>query len=362
MEPPGALALAPAFVEGLVAPLFAEERRARRAVALLGAPLALACASRLARPALDLEALRRAARLAVLEAKAERDAFFAFAQKLAEEGIEFVAFKGMATSLALYPKPYLRATPDVDLLFRARDLPRLAGFLARRGFATRLDPRTVRRWGALTRASFAPVAPPDGAFLLDVHVLVDDPPASLGLPTEEVFAEAESPPVGPGWLKVPAPEQVFVLLALNAFRDLYEPRGLKGFFDAHLLLAQRRLDWHAIERRAERGRFVRRLVFYRELLQCLGAADGLPLFSGLAAGAGLARLAARIAANDRTLERLVLPDALKLKLEFALYDSPLTALGRNLSRALRLFAPAEHKLAGLPVTPFDEGPVHRRRR
>lgn len=360
-EAPGALPLSPAFLEGLVAPLFAAPARTRRAVALLGAPLALACATRLASPALDLDALRRAAQLEAIGAKRERAAILAFGERLARAGIAFVALKGLATSLALYPRPYLRRTPDADLLFRARDLPRLVELLSREGFATRLDPQTVRRWGALTRASFAPVEPPDGAFLLDVHRLVDDMPAARGLPTEAVFARAQTLPDGPPWLKVPCREHMVVLLVLNAFRDLYEPRGLKGFFDAHLLLAEAQPDWAEIGRLAVKGRFVRRLLFYRELLLALGAAERLPPLAGPALGRPAARLARRIAQNYRTLECLALPDPLKLRLEFALYDSAFTALARNLHRLVRVFAPARHELEGLPVVPFEEGPEVRGR-
>ena len=261
----------------------------------------------------------------------------------------------MATSLDLYPRPYYRLVPDIDLLFREADIERLAGFLAGRGFATRLEPGTVRRWGALTKASFAPAAPEDGAVYLDVHVALDDPPASTGLSAARVFEAARAPVHGPDWLRVPCDDHAFAILALHAFRDLYEPRGLKSLIDAALLVARESLDTAALETLAREGRFIRRLVFYRELLAELGAAPRLPMFAARRLSARRARLLARIAANFRTLERFSMPDSTKLALEFALYDSPLTAGHRNLRRLGGLLRPPRHLLPGLPVAPGEVG-------
>ncbi len=192
------LAFSPPLVEGLLRPLFTfDAARATRAAALLGAPLALAALEAVGETAtLDAGVVRRAAQHRAVEAKAERAQLLEFCVSLRDAGFSFVAFKGLATSLDLYPRPYYRLVPDIDLLFREADIERLVDFLASRGFATRLDPGTVRRWGALTTASFAPVAPDDGAVYLDVHVALDDAPASAGLSAARVF-EAARPPTDP---------------------------------------------------------------------------------------------------------------------------------------------------------------------
>ena len=148
-------------------------------------------------PALDIDRVRRAAQLRAVEAKAERARGREFCAALRDAGFSFVAIKGLATSLDLYPRPYYRMVPDIDLLFRKTDIERLTGFLTTRSFATRLEPGTVRRWGALATASFAPVAPEDGAVYLDVHVALDDLPASQGLSAARVFEAGGPPAHGP---------------------------------------------------------------------------------------------------------------------------------------------------------------------
>ena len=352
-EPAGAAAaieFPSAFLDRLLRPLFTQDReRALLAANLLGAPLAHAAQTALGGGVLDATALRRAAQRAAITAKSDRAAAVEFCAALHEAGFGFVAFKGLATSLDLYPRPYYRLVPDVDLLFHDRDLDALAGFLLSRGFATRLDPGTVRRWGALTGASFAPVAPDDGAVYLDVHREIDDPPASRGIPGAAVFERAVAPAAGPATVPIPCPEHSFVILALHGFRDLYEPRGLKSLVDAALLIQRGGFDWADIERMASAGRFVRRLVFYRELLRELGAAPRPPLFEGRNLGPGQRRLLDAVSANFRSLHSLSVPDSMKLALEFRLYDSPETALFRNLRRVGGLFRPPLHTLLGLPV-------------
>ncbi|MSP84061.1 MAG: hypothetical protein EXQ94_14425 [Alphaproteobacteria bacterium] len=63
--------------------------------------------------------------------------------------------------------PALRNLPDVDLLVRPADVARVAGLLRARGFAPAAGHLRLRHWGALTTASFAPLAAADGALLLD---------------------------------------------------------------------------------------------------------------------------------------------------------------------------------------------------
>ncbi len=199
--------------------------------------------------------------------------------------------------------------------------------------------------------AFAPAAPEDGAVYLDVHVAVDDRPASGSLSADRVFETARAPADGPDWLRIPSDDHAFAILALHAFRDLYESRGLKSLIDVALLVARDGLDATAFEALARESRFTRRLVFYRELLAELGAAPRLPSFAGSPLSARRARLLAGIAANFRALERFSMPDSTKLALEFAFYDSPLTAVQRNLRRLGGLVRLPLHLLPGLPVVP-----------
>lgn len=345
-----ALALPGGFVADLVAPLMADTRRARLAADLIGAPLTLACAAQCPDAEIDRESLRAAAQVQAVRAKPIRRRLAGLCAALANGGAPPVAFKGLASAVTLYPRPYLRLVPDADLLFRAEGLPRLTEMLRLWGFASVAAPATVRRWGALTEASFAPLAPPDRAFLIDVHRLVDDPPASRGLTTATIFDRAITVASDGGALRVAAPEHAFSILALHAFRDFYEPRGLKSLFDAALLLARHGpdLDWDAVERAARAGRFMRRMRFYRALLAEIGLGPLCPVFNERPPSPHLRRLAAGVAANFRHLTRFRQPDRRKLLFEATLHDSIAETLRWNGARLRGLLRPPSHHLPGLP--------------
>ena len=339
-----------AFVDRLVEPLFADAQRARWAVKLLGAPLALVCAEHCHAPAIGPEALRVGAQVAAVRSKSARTRLLGLCAALANAGVPLVAFKGLASSLTLYQRPYQRLLPDADLLFYPADLPKLTHILRLWGFATVMDTIKIRRWGALTKASFAPVTPPDGAYFVDVHRAVDDAPASLGVTTEAVFARAVTVNTEAGEIRVPAPEHALCILALHAFRDFYEPRGLKSLFDAALLMQKHgaSLDWDEVERAAQTGRFVKRMLFYRELLAELGIAEtGMP-FAGRALPPLERRIVRDVAANLKRLDRFRASDPFKFLLELMLFDSPMESVRRNLARLRGLFAARSHALHGLP--------------
>ena len=344
-------ALLPAsFIEGFIGPLFRRRETAEPATELLGMPLAYACARCCAEPAVDIGELRKHAAVESVIARRIRARVVALLDEIAGGGIECVAFKGFATALSVYPLPSYRAMQDVDLLFREQDIPRVAKFLAGRGFRTAVDPRSVRAWGVLAEASFAPVFPPDESYYLDVHRAVDERPAGDGLDFGRIFAAAQ--PVTTEWGRclVPSHEHAFAIAALNSYRDYYGPWGIKSLFDACLLLIRfgERIDWREIEAVARRGRFVKRIVFFRELLAALGAGRA-PVFEAL----GLAplqrrQLAAAVRVN-RELAGMTVSDARKLALEMLLLDSPLATLRLNWRRLRSIANPRIHYLPGVPA-------------
>lgn len=344
------VALPPKFVAELVEPLFAEPKRARWVAELIGAPLALVCAEHCAAPAVDCKDLRASAQLAAVKTKSTRTRLASLCTAFANAGVPPVAFKGLASSITLYEHPYQRLLPDADLLFPAEDLPKLTHLLRIWGFATVTDTVEMRRWGALTKASFAPITPPDGAFLIDVHRDVDDAPASLGIPATSVSARAIGVATEAGEIRVPIPEHAFCILALHAFRDFYEPRGLKSLFDAALLLQKHgeAMDWVIVERAARTGRFVKRMLFYRDLLAELGVTVPKPLFADTELPTLERQILVDVAGNLRRLERFRVSDPYKLLLEAVLFDSPVECVRWNLSRIRGLFSARSHALNGLP--------------
>jgi hypothetical protein len=333
-------------LERLLSTLLLDRERRLLAQEVLGAPLVGAALVRLGRPD---PGLAKATIAAAVMGRATRARAMRLVAELDRQGIGCVALKGFATGAWLYPHPAFRPLPDVDLLVRDADLARLATLLKGDGWATRPEHLTVRRWGALTKASFAPVAPPEGALLLDIHREVDDRPACEGLPAGEIFRNAGTLALPDGTLRVPDAGDTFAILALHAFRDFYEPRGLKGLIDAALLLARQAnaIDWADVERRAVAGCYVRRIVLYRALLRAATGAE-VPVFERRL-DAGLARWAERFAGAMRTLARTRLPDRDKVVVEAQALDGWRDVARLYARRLSGLVARKDHTLPGVPV-------------
>ena len=350
-EADASLPLPGTFIERLVEPLFSDPARALLVAELIGAPLALVAAGRCSGARIEADSLRATAQVTAVTARSTHDRLLELCADLEDAGAPVVAIKGLASGLTLYPRPYLRLLPDADLLFFPQDLELVTRLLRLWGFATLKDAVPVRRWGALTVSSFAPIVPPDRAYYVDVHRFVDDPPASYGLETGDIFMRAVLIDTGKGRLRVPAPEHMFCILALHAFRDFYEPRGLKSLFDAALLVARHgsTLDWGEVERAARTGCFVQRIVFYRELLAELGVATGGMPFPGKRLSFTQRRLLADVVRNFRFLEGFTTADTRKFAFEALLYDSLGETIQWNLARLRGLFSPPSHDLPGVPL-------------
>jgi hypothetical protein len=308
--------------------------------AVLGAPLAQAV---LARAGRDPEALAEAALAAVVVTGAARGGAARILRSLADAGVRCAALKGLATGELLYPHPAYRALPDVDILVRPEDVARAAAVLRADGFRASKDHLAVRRWGALTRASFAPVVSADGALLLDLHRAVDDPPAAYGLPAGDVLDAGRAGALGPFLL--PSPTHAFIVIALHAFRDFYEPRIIKSLPDAALLVGRADLDWGEVEARARRGRFVNRLVLFRELLAACGV-PGPPVFGSRPASPFVRRFVADAARNLVTHAWTRLPDRRKARIEIAALDRSSDVARLHARRVLGLVARRSHDLPG----------------
>ena len=347
------------FLDSFVAELFSVPERAATSSALIGAPLALACLEALgpdafARAGIEREALLKRAQIAAVSSRQARRGISKLLTALDQKNIPNLAIKGLANAYALYPAPYFRSLPDADILVPERDLGALTVILRGGDFVTRTDPASDRAWGALTKASFAPVTPRDGPeFFIDFHRLVIDYPACHGVPTEEIIGAARRVETENGSLRVPGAAHSFVILALHAFRDFYEPRGLKSLFDAALFMSRHTPDWSAIEAMARRGRFIGRMLFYRDLLAEIGIGGTDGLFAGRNLPPAGQRLVGRVAGNMRSLTLPHLPDGFKLKLEMNLYDSPFHLLRRNGERLAGLLVRRTHNLPGLPIEEAD---------
>jgi hypothetical protein len=189
---------------------------------------------------------------------------------IAEAGIGFVGFKGLANAHTLYPSPDIRIVGDADILIRRRDLDRLLAVLGAKGF--RFERVRPSPWGFMARTSYLPMVSPNGACALDIHTEVDSFPSEGALPAETVFEAARTWPVGNLALAVPAPEHTLMILATNAANDKFGPASLRKVLDARVLLARPEgLDWPMIETLARKARLTRPLGTFLALLEALGA-------------------------------------------------------------------------------------------
>lgn len=190
-------------------------------------------------------------------------------------GIELLPLKGFATGLAVYPDPELRGLGDVDLLLRARDLPRLAGWLRDHGFAFRAS-QGEPIWGHSGDASFDPCVAPDGQVAFDLHIQPDDYPLHRALTVEAVFAAAH-PVIDAGMsLRIPCDAHLFLIAASNAARDKLDENAVRSVADM-AVMARRGIDWPAMSAILEPYGETQLLRLAAQLLIGLGwPGEGLP--------------------------------------------------------------------------------------
>ncbi len=197
---------------------------------------------------------------------------------IAAADIPVLPLKGFATGLALYPDPELRGLGDVDLLTRARDLPRLSALLRREGFVFRPSVGTPF-WGHAGEASFHPCVAPDGQLSFDLHIQPDDQPLPRSLTAEAAFAGARAMREDGLSLPLPCDSHLLLMAASHAARDKYDQNAVRSFID--IVVMQRRgarpIDWHDALALADAGGNRRLLRLAAQLLLGLGLApDRLP--------------------------------------------------------------------------------------
>lgn len=190
-----------------------------------------------------------------------------WAAALAEAGIPNVALKGLASAHCLYPSPDDRAVSDADLLIRGSDLGAALELLTVRGFAFAETP-TRSPWGFVSEASFQPLIGEDGANI-DLHVQAAAHPFENVLPVADIMARSCATEVA--GLRVPAPEDRFLIAAAHAAGDLFTADAIKSVIDGLLMLRHAgELDWADMRRRVEAGGMRRPVTACLALLGALG--------------------------------------------------------------------------------------------
>jgi hypothetical protein len=163
--------------------------------------------------------------------------------------IRTLAYKGPALAAQLYGDASVRSYQDLDLLVRSADFAAARRALAEVGYLPRQKLTGAQERAVLhTECDQALIQKRRGT-LLELHWAVAPPYFSFPFSTDELFARAVAVEL-PGFLAAaPGPEDLLLLLAMNAMKDLWtrlEPACLM----ARLLYVHQNFDWPLVIARA----------------------------------------------------------------------------------------------------------------
>jgi hypothetical protein len=241
---------------------------------------------------------------------------------LLARGVEVCPLKGPVLADRIHPDPALRPAGDLDLLVAEDRLEgalsalEADGYRREEGFRAQYERRHAHHVTLLH-----PERPP-----VELHFRLQSGFGAT-LSAEDALARARPYRTGSGRsVRVLAPEDELILLAVHAAHHLIERRG--WLLDLLLLLdAHPGLDWALVAERARAGRCRRPVAYVLLQLRRLGAAVPDALLQAvdparLRLAEALRRAALGRARRDRT------DHALRLAFEALMCDGPLLAGGR----------------------------------
>jgi putative nucleotidyltransferase-like protein len=189
---------------------------------------------------------------------------------LAAAGIPVIPLKGVALSSALYRRPTLRVSTDIDVLVPRERVPHAVEVLEGHGYKAE---GPWRRWAASAYHVELPLLPrsPRRRYPLDLHwgLGAGDPRDTLA--AEECWATARTVTVAGVEARAMSPEWELLFLALHAARSQWQ--GLKWLVDIQEICWTWRLDWDGVRVIARRWGWERVLALTLEACRCLW---GLP--------------------------------------------------------------------------------------
>jgi hypothetical protein len=233
---------------------------------------------------------------------------------LAAEGIETIAFKGPALSVALYDDPAIRQSNDIDLLVKRREALAARRLLQAEGHRFGLDLSKGEEERFLHYSS-AYVLRDEVGVAVDLAWALAPRHLALDLDADSFFPESRSLELGGVHVAVLAPHDLFLALAVHGGKHLWERLGWVADI-AQLLATAPDLD---VTRAIARARSIgaERLVLVAPALARLLLDAELPqaLSAAVRRDPAVANIAARLAArllplgsshHDRVLDPLML--------------------------------------------------------
>lgn len=174
---------------------------------------------------------------------------------LAQEGIDVLAYKGVALAESFYGDIALRPTGDIDLLVHARDLQRIEAAVAELGYVPQSSFSAAQRAASLKSGYECVFDGPLGRNLLELQWAILPRFYAVEIDHEGLFARAVSIKVAGHRMKTPCAEDLFLILCVHAAKHVWG--RLIWLCDLARIAAGQELDWQWISEQAKKLGIVR---------------------------------------------------------------------------------------------------------
>jgi hypothetical protein len=163
-------------------------------------------------------------------------------------GIEVIPYKGVVLSQMVYGDAALRQSGDIDLFVRKHDVEAIKQAVCELGFVPRFTIPAAAERDFLAAGYELTFDSPAGKNLLELQWSLQPHFYAVDFDMEGLFRRAVSVSVTGYAMKTPAPEDLFIVLAVHAAKHVWG--RLIWLCDIAQILRQYELDWQSIRRRA----------------------------------------------------------------------------------------------------------------
>lgn len=162
-------------------------------------------------------------------------------------GIEAIAYKGIALAEAYYGDMALRQTGDIDVFVRERDVLRMKTALRDLGFEPHDSVPLAFEQSYIESGYEWGFGNPAGQNLLELQWRLQPRFYSVDYDMDDLFSRAEKTKIADHLIKIPAPEDLLLVLSLHAAKHVWG--RLIWLSDIIQILKRENLDWVWIQER-----------------------------------------------------------------------------------------------------------------
>jgi hypothetical protein len=174
---------------------------------------------------------------------------------LSARRIDVLPYKGLALAEMIYGDLALRPTSDIDLLIRAKDLPRIREVVAELGYKPHLSFSAAEERAYLKSGYECAFDGPAGPNLLEVQWAIQPRFYAVDFDMEQLFSRAAAIEVAGHAMRTPCAEDLFIVLSLHAAKHVWA--RLMWLCDLARIVSLPNLDWKSIGDRGRRLGVVR---------------------------------------------------------------------------------------------------------